>query len=158
MAVLADRLETGQRVEPTTLQNMVEFMRTFADRCHHGKEETHLFPALERKGVPVRGCPMGVLVAEHQKGRSLVKALAEAVDAYAKGDSLATKPLLESLRGITELYPGHIWREDYLLFPLTNKVLQPQDQSCLLYTSDAADDLLCVDLGGRRIIKKKKKK
>src|SRR5450756_1923311 len=26
--------------------------------------------------------------------------------------------------------------------------------SCLLYTSDAADDLLCVDLGGRRIIKK----
>src|SRR5680860_1647498 len=30
--------------------------------------------------------------------------------------------------------------------------------SCLLYTSDAADDLLCVDLGGRRIITKKKKK
>src|SRR5665213_3589172 len=29
------------------------------------------------------------------------------------------------------------------------------DRSCLLYTSDAADDLLCVDLGGRRIIKKK---
>ena len=29
------------------------------------------------------------------------------------------------------------------------------DKLCLLYTSDAADDLLCVDLGGRRIIKKK---
>ena len=29
---------------------------------------------------------------------------------------------------------------------------------CLLYTSDAADDLLCVDLGGRRTITKKKKK
>ena len=28
-------------------------------------------------------------------------------------------------------------------------------ENCLLYTSDAADDLLCVDLGGRRIIKKK---
>ena len=28
-------------------------------------------------------------------------------------------------------------------------------QDCLLYTSDAADDLLCVDLGGRRIIKNK---
>ena len=33
--------------------------------------------------------------------------------------------------------------------------LSPRHQSCLLYTSDAADDLLCVDLGGRRIIKKK---
>ena len=31
-------------------------------------------------------------------------------------------------------------------------------KSCLLYTSDAADDLLCVDLGGRRIIEKKKNK
>ena len=30
--------------------------------------------------------------------------------------------------------------------------------TCLLYTSDAADDLLCVDLGGRRTIKKKKQK
>ncbi|CZR99277.1 hypothetical protein CDFC105_64103 [Clostridioides difficile] len=28
--------------------------------------------------------------------------------------------------------------------------------TCLLYTSDAADDMQCVDLGGRRIIKKKK--
>jgi len=35
--------------------------------------------------------------------------------------------------------------------------LAVQDCGCLLYTSDAADDLLCVDLGGRRIIKKKKK-
>ena len=31
-------------------------------------------------------------------------------------------------------------------------------QACLLYTSDAADDMQCVDLGCRRIIKKKKKK
>ena len=34
--------------------------------------------------------------------------------------------------------------------PATRKAI-----TCLLYTSDAADDLLCVDLGGRRIIKKK---
>ena len=34
----------------------------------------------------------------------------------------------------------------------------PSDTACLLYTSDAADDLLCVDLGGRRILKKKKQK
>ena len=45
---------------------------------------------------------------------------------------------------------------------LAQLALQPQElvlqplTVCLLYTSDAADDLLCVDLGGRRIIKKKK--
>ena len=37
-------------------------------------------------------------------------------------------------------------------------LLAPEFKDCLLYTSDAADDLLCVDLGGRRIIKKKKQK
>ncbi|VTU51115.1 phage protein [Lactobacillus rhamnosus GG] [Lacticaseibacillus rhamnosus] len=40
----------------------------------------------------------------------------------------------------------------------TNNPFLVQDSSCLLYTSDAADDTPCVDLGGRRIIKKKKKK
>src|SRR5450756_231995 len=45
--------------------------------------------------------------------------------------------------------------------PLGRRVLGQRGQvghvhACLLYTSDAADDLLCVDLGGRRIIKKKK--
>jgi len=40
----------------------------------------------------------------------------------------------------------------------TDDILTAWYGTCLLYTSDAADDLLCVDLGGRRIIKKKKKK
>ena len=43
--VLADRLEAGQPVDLDTLQGVVEFMRTFADKCHHGKEEELLFPA-----------------------------------------------------------------------------------------------------------------
>src|SRR5450756_3162571 len=37
---------------------------------------------------------------------------------------------------------------------LAGRVLRPVHLTCLLYTSDAADDLLCVDLGGRRLIKK----
>src|SRR5450756_2765940 len=41
--------------------------------------------------------------------------------------------------------------------PATSGEAPAKLKDCLLYTSDAADDLLCVDLGGRRIIKKKKK-
>src|SRR5450756_3104842 len=40
---------------------------------------------------------------------------------------------------------------------LGQAVIIENKAGCLLYTSDAADDLLCVDLGGRRIIKKKTK-
>ena len=39
--------------------------------------------------------------------------------------------------------------------PETANDVPQAGNTCLLYTSDAADDLLCVDLGGRRIIKKK---
>ena len=128
MRAVSEKLETGQEVEAETLRNIVEFMRTFADKCHHGKEETHLFPLLERKGVPVRGCPLAVLMAEHQRGRALVTGLATATETYVGDGPSAKKPLLESLRGITELYPDHIWKEDYLLFPMTNKILSPEEQ------------------------------
>jgi hemerythrin-like domain-containing protein len=131
MAVLVEALETGKDVERATLQDIVEFMRTFGDKCHHGKEETHLFPLLERKGVPVRGCPLGVLIQEHQKGRELVQELAAATAAYTPGNPAAKVSLAKSLRGLTELYPNHIWKEDYLAFPMTNKILSPEEQSDL---------------------------
>ena len=63
--VLADRLEAGQAVDADTLQGVVEFMRIFADKCHHGKEEELLFPLLGKKGVPLQGCPIGALIMEH---------------------------------------------------------------------------------------------
>ena len=61
--------------------------------------------------------------------------------------------------------PSKICNKQYLL-PYKSKMCSHCADSyryshhlpCLLYTSDAADDLLCVDLGGRRIVKKKKKK
>lgn len=128
MAVLSARLERGEDVKGDTIKNVVEFMRTFGDRCHHGKEEVHLFPLLGKKGVPMTGCPIAVLIHEHEKGRFLVKQLSEAGTAYANGDGASKSVLIKSLQGLTELYPNHIWKEDYLLFPMTNKVLNDVDQ------------------------------
>ncbi len=128
MAALAERLEHDQDVETATLESIVEFMRTFADKCHHGKEETHLFTLLEKKGVPLRGCPIGILTVEHQRGRTLVAALSSAIEAHAKDGEAARKSLIQALRSLTELYPGHIWKEDYLLFSMTNKILNAEEQ------------------------------
>ena len=50
--------------------------------------------------------------------------------------------------------PNDIVRHNYT--PFDDDDHRERVNNCLLYTSDAADDLLCVDLGGRRIIKKKK--
>src|SRR5450756_3167363 len=61
----------------------------------------------------------------------------------------------QSSSGGGELLPGHT-RGVHWIGRHGRDHPRWYDRICLLYTSDAADDLLCVDLGGRRIIKKKK--
>ena len=55
-------LERGERIDTVLVRQVVEFMREFADRCHHAKEERILFPEMVRKGVPEAGCPIGGLL------------------------------------------------------------------------------------------------
>ena len=125
---LADRLVADRPVAAETLQNVVDFMRLYADKSHHGKEEDRLFPLLEMRGVPMHGCPLEALLHEHGTGRALVRGLAEAVEAFRAADPAAREQLIKNLRGIAELYPNHIWKEDYLLFPMSHKVLNADDQ------------------------------
>lgn len=141
MGALADALEASQIVRSQTLLDIVEFMRTFADKCHHGKEEDLLFPLLVARGVPTQGCPIGALTYEHQQGRALVGEFAEAVAGYAQ-DATAAEPVVKGLRALIDLYPGHIWKEDYLLFPMTNKVLSESDQDSLYAGFQAVDEAL----------------
>ena len=55
-----------------SLSNTIEFLRLYADRCHHGKEEALLFRELEKKGMPRAGGPVGMMLMEYQAGRSLI--------------------------------------------------------------------------------------
>jgi hemerythrin-like domain-containing protein len=146
MVVLLARLEEGKDVKGETINKVVEFMRTFGDKCHHGKEESHLFPLLGKRGVPMTGCPIAVLVHEHEKGRSLVKQLLEAGTAYVNGDGASKSALIKSLQGLIELYPNHIWKEEYLLFPMTNKVLSDEDQKELFEKFEMVEKEIGADV------------
>jgi hemerythrin-like domain-containing protein len=146
MVVLLARLEEGKDVKGETINKVVEFMRTFGDKCHHGKEESHLFPLLGKRGVPMTGCPIAVLVHEHEKGRSLVKQLLEAGTAYVNGDGASKSTLIKSLQGLIELYPNHIWKEEYLLFPMTNKVLSDEDQKELFEKFEMVEKEIGADV------------
>lgn len=132
MAILIEELDNGKKPEIGILRNLVEFMQIFADKCHHGKEESILFPLLESKGVPVNGCPLGILIHEHQSGRKLVAELAEAAGVCVEGKPEGHDLLRASMRGLVNLYPNHIWKEDYLLFPMTDKILNEEEQQSLM--------------------------
>jgi hemerythrin-like domain-containing protein len=107
------------------LVRLVDFFQNFADRCHHAKEEQHLFPALERRGLPREGGPVAVMLAEHHEGRRLLAAL-------AAGDPAAA-------RGYVALLRAHIDKENDVLFPLAEQVLAEEDQVSLHRAFEAVE-------------------
>ncbi len=125
----AEHIRGGNRVDPTLLREAVVFMREFADRCHHAKEENLLFPALVAHGVPLHGCPIDALLHEHEKGRHLVKQIADALDPYAAGVTETGNTIADAIDGIVKLYPNHIWKEDDMVFPMVERLFSEADRS-----------------------------
>ena len=138
---LCDRLDAGQGVPVADLEDAVEFIRTFADKKHHGKEEDLLFPALAEAGLPREGGPVAVMLAEHEMGRQFVRALAAAVPAYKGGDKSATAAIVDNARGYISLLTQHIYKEDNILFPMADSALSPQKQEELAAAFEKAGAL-----------------
>lgn len=123
---LAGSIRAGRKVDVALLREAVAFMREFADRCHHAKEEDLLFPAFVAHGVPLHGCPIDALLHEHRQGRELVGRLADATDDYARNRPEAGGEIAEAIDGIAALYPNHIWKEDDMVFPMAARLLSDE--------------------------------
>jgi hemerythrin-like domain-containing protein len=124
-------ISNGKQHAPEVFEQAVDFIRNFADKCHHMKEEDILFKEMEKKGIPVQGGPIGVMLLEHEKGRVLVRAMAEAIPGYAQGVAQARMALADHLRGYANLLAQHIDKEDNILYPMANQRLNPQEQASL---------------------------
>jgi len=127
----AHRLDAGERVRAGLFREAVDFVRTFADKNHHGKEEANLFPRLEERGVPKEGGPLGMMLHEHDLGRGFIQAIEGAIDAYERGDEAAAKVIADNIGGYTQLLTEHIWKEENVLFQMADQVLSEDDQQDL---------------------------
>jgi hemerythrin-like domain-containing protein/uncharacterized protein (DUF2249 family) len=125
-------LGAGEAVDRAALEWLTEFFHTFVDRCHHGKEEQHLFPALERHGVPRQGGPLGVMLQEHEEGRAFLRAM-------TAGDDRATA---RAIRGYAALLRAHIDKENGVLFPIAEQVLAAEEQRVLVHAFDAMEQVV----------------
>ena len=128
---VAQRAERGEKIPAEVLTDLLEFFRLFADRCHHGKEEDLLFPLLRKKGIPGEGGPIGMMLYEHEQGRSLIRQMAEAVEAYQSGQATAGTAWAKAARGYTDLLRSHINKENNVLFPMADRVLAAGEQASL---------------------------
>lgn len=122
-------LSQGKSVPKETISSLANFFRTFADRCHHAKEEAHLFPALVEHGIPKEGGPVGIMLQEHDEGRALVRT-------FAEGDPAAAAP---AMRRFVILLREHIAKENDILFPMSEQVLPPAEQTEIMNKFELAE-------------------
>jgi len=95
----------------------VDFLRTYADRCHHGKEEAILFRALASKPLSAEHRQaLDELAAEHVFARTTTDRLVDARNRYAGGEASAHADIAACLHMFVEFYPKHIAKEEQGFF------------------------------------------
>jgi hemerythrin-like domain-containing protein len=132
MSAVADLLDSGKQVDPSVLSDLVQFLRVFADQCHHEKEEQHLFPLLEAKANVSTRRELESLEREHRSAKQLVAQLAKVAAVYVHNPAAVRYRVIDLLQQLVELYPAHIWKEDFLLFPLAQQNLSQNEQQDLM--------------------------
>jgi hemerythrin-like domain-containing protein len=129
MGGVISKTSKGQLIDSKDFDSILEFLSVFVDRCHHGKEEDFLFPALEEAGVQRDKGPIGVLLREHQEGRQLVAQFREAIKSFRSGNAKAAISLENAGRDYISLLTQHIQKEDDVLFPMAERVLGSEKQA-----------------------------
>jgi hemerythrin-like domain-containing protein len=121
------------KVNPLFIDTAVDFIRMYADRTHHGKEEDILFRELETKNLsPNHSKIMEELVQEHIWAREKVKNLIEAKKSYIEGNINAVHEIIRLMEDLTSFYPNHIKKEDKNFFIPILKYFTDEEQEKML--------------------------
>jgi len=111
------RIENSGTVNTDFMAQAIDFMRVYADRCHHGKEEDIFFRDLGNKSLSAGLSKiLQELIAEHAISRSEIKKLMTARERYIFKDKGSLSDICTAVKKITELYPAHIEKEDKRFF------------------------------------------
>jgi len=135
----AERIQETGAVRANKIAEMVDFFRSFADRCHHQKEEKLLFVRMQERGMPAERGPIASMLHEHDEGRALVSAVDEALPKAESGDPEAITAVQNSLRTYAAFLRAHINKEDQVLFPVADQLLTPEDQEMLVAAFDQVE-------------------
>ncbi|SDB52299.1 Hemerythrin-like domain-containing protein [Desulfonatronum thiosulfatophilum] len=129
----AGYIRKGNRIDPELVDIAVDFIRTYADRTHHGKEEDILFKKLDEKGLSTEDRRMmDELIADHVYARKVVQKIEQANARYRNGDESALDRIEENLRALVDLYPEHIEKEDKVFFPASRNYFTDREEEALL--------------------------
>jgi len=127
----------------------VDFIRKYADRFHHAKEEDVLFEALVKNGMPRENSPVAAMLMEHDLGRTYVGTLE-----ISAQEALAGKPgqadiIAENALAYAELLREHISKEDEILYPLAERIIPDIMRDAIIAGYAAAEAKTPADFTAR---------
>ena len=127
MEKVCEKLKKTGGIDKEHFDGILEFLKVFVDKCHHGKEEELLFPALVAAGIPKKG-PIEVMLEEHEMGRAYVRAMSQAYDEFTAGDRSSSREIMQEASNCISLLRSHIDKENNILFVMADSHLSEQKQ------------------------------
>ena len=124
-----ERIGQGKKPDLIFIDGAIDFAKTYADACHHGKEEGILFDKLAIKRLlPEHKKLMDELVLDHIQSRKIVTNLDMARERHLKGEPDTVDPILTICKSLTEFYPGHMGKEEKGFFPASMEYFSKREQ------------------------------
>ena len=128
-----ESVEKTQSLDPYFVDIAVDFLRVYADRTHHGKEEEIMFRALREKRLSDEDRQMmDELIADHIFSRNTTKVLVEANARYRQGEPQAIGQIITCLKTMVDFYPKHIQKEDASFFPASRNYFSEEEDQAML--------------------------
>jgi len=117
MEVEMHNIETNSKPDTDFIEKACDFLKTYADRCHHGKEEDILFNRLKDKNLSAEHEEiLNRLIEDHKLARKTTSDLAAVNKDNKNGLKDRMNEIREYLKLLTDLYPEHIRKEDKVFF------------------------------------------
>jgi hemerythrin-like domain-containing protein len=141
-----EQIERGERaIAPEYIDTVVDFIRSYADRCHHGKEENILFLELLTKPLPEQvEDAMRMLVDDHIWARAKTGALVAATARYRAGDEGAAEDINDAITKLLHFYPIHIEKEEKSFFKMAIEQFTADEREVMLGRFRAFERLMPI--------------
>ena len=125
----------------------VDYIRNYADRFHHAKEEDVLFAALVNNGMPRENSPVAAMLMEHEQGRAYVRGMEAAFNEAMAGLPGRESAIAENALAYAALLRDHIAKEDDILYPLAERVIPESARPAIVAEYQRAEMGSGADLG-----------
>ena len=119
-------LQSGKGIDAVFFKKTIEFIKNYADKFHHAKEENILFVEICKDTVQMHCNPVEQMLYEHDRGRKFVKGIGEGIKENNKGK------IIENARRYAELLQEHIYKEDNILYPMADNALDEKTKTKIL--------------------------